>query len=100
MSYGLLAAWQPPSIVDQLGIEPDHWRFVLPAAKPFIWTHDKITRRLSPHKDRARAQKVLDEFEVAIAMETGDEHPLAEPEQLAVDANAGARQASALAGKR
>ena len=100
LSYGLLSAWQPPEIVDQLGIEPDGWRFVLPAAKPFIWTHDKLTRRFSPGKDAARAQKVLDEFEVAIAMNEGEEHPLAEPEQLAVDADKGTDAAMQLAGKR
>lgn len=99
LSYGLLTAWQPPDIVNQLGIDPDAWRFVLPAAKPLIWTHDKVTRKLSPHKDRARTQKVLDEFETAIAMTEGEEHPLAEPEQLAIDANKGAQAAHKIAGK-
>ena len=46
-----------------------------------------------------RAQKVLDEFEVAIAMAEGDEHPLAEPEQLAADAGRGAKTARVMAGK-
>lgn len=90
LSYGLLAAWQPPEIVDQLGITPDRWRFVVPAARPVIAAHDRITRRFSPHRDEERAHRVLREFEAAIAMGPGDHHPLAEPDQLARDVADGA----------
>lgn len=96
LSYGLLTAWQPPEIVDQIGIEPDRWRHVLPAARPFIWANDRLTRRFSPHRDGARTQKVLDEFEVAIAMADGETQALAEPEQLATDVGRGARRTDTL----
>lgn len=91
LSYGLMTAWQPPEIVEQLGVTPDRWRFALPAARPFLRAHNSFTRRFSPGKDEARAQKVLDEFDKAIAMTTDETHALAEPEQLAVDVKKGAR---------
>jgi hypothetical protein len=90
LSYGLLAAWQPPGIVDQLGITPDRWRHVVPAMRPFLAGHNRLTRRLSPDKDEARARKVLAEFEQAIKMSEGEAHALAEPEQLAEDVQTGA----------
>lgn len=88
LSYGLLCAWQPREITDQIGIEPDAWRFVLPAARPFIRLHDRWTRR-TPERDVARAFKVLDEFDKAL-VQTDDGPALAEPDQLAHDVAAGA----------
>lgn len=88
LSYGLFQAWQPRAITEQIGVEPDAWRFVLPAVRPFIRLGDLISRR-HPERDEARAAKVLAEFEQAIAMQEGEEHPLAEPEQLARDVAAG-----------
>jgi hypothetical protein len=88
LSYGLLQAWQPRSITDQIGVQPDAWRFVLPAARPFIRLGDRIGRR-HPERDEARAAKVLAEFDQAIAMREDEEHALAEPEALAEDVAAG-----------
>lgn len=88
LSYGLLQAWQPPAITEQIGLEPDAWRFVLPAARPLIRLADIVGRR-HPERDPARAAKVLAEFDKAIAMGAGEEHPLAEPEALARDVEAG-----------
>ena len=94
LSYGLLCAWQPRSITEPLGIEPDGWRFVLPAARPFLQVANAFTRR-RPHLDGARAAKVLAEFEKAIAMAEGEQHALAEPEQLATDVAANAAAVTA-----
>ena len=96
LSYGLLLAWQPPEITDQLGIEPDVWRFVLPAARPLIRVWDAWMRR-TPDRDAARAVKVLAEFEAAVAMAPG-ERPLAEPDALAGDVAAGGARARSLSG--
>jgi hypothetical protein len=88
LSYGLLCAWQPRQITEQVGVQPDAWRFVLPAARPFIRLADLWGRR-HPERDAARTAKVLAEFDKAIAMREGEEHALAEPEALAVDVAAG-----------
>ena len=88
LSYGLLMAWQPREITAQIGIEPDAWRFVLPAARPFIRLADRWGRR-HPERDEARAAAVLAEFDKAIAMREGEHHALAEPEALARDVAAG-----------
>ena len=65
-------------------MEPDAWRFVLPAARPFIRMADLVGRR-HPERDEARTAKVLAEFDKAIGMRPGEEHALAEPETLAQD---------------
>lgn len=83
LSYGLLMSWQPREITDQIGLRPDRWRFVLPAARPFIRAADLIGRR-HPERDEARAGKVLTGFGAAIALQPG-ERPLAEPVALAED---------------
>ena len=88
LSYGLLYAWQPPKITKPIGVEPDPWRFVLPVARPFIRAADLVGRR-HPERDEARSAKVLAEFDKAIGMRPGEEHPLAEPETLAQDVVAG-----------
>lgn len=88
LSYGLLTAWQPPSIVEQLGIVPDRWRHVLPAVRPLVRAHDRITR-LRPQRDEARGRKVLNEFDKAIVLREHETHALAEPEQLGADVRAG-----------
>ena len=88
LSYGLLCAWQPPKITEPIGVEPDAWRFVLPVARPLIRVADRIGRR-HPERDEARTAKVLAEFDKAIGMRPGEEHPLAEPETLAHDVAAG-----------
>lgn len=85
LSHGLIQGWQPASVTAQMDIPRDHWRFVLPAVRPFMRAADRVAR-LRPQLDERRARKVLAEFNVAIAIAMdGDEHPLAEPEELASD---------------
>lgn len=88
LSRGLLCGWQPQAIIDQLQIEPDLWRFAVPATKPFVWLYDKFTR-LSAHKDEERAFNVIREFEKAIATAKG-ERALADPEKLTEDVKSNA----------
>lgn len=90
LSYGMMCFWQPPSVQERLGVEPNGWTTALKVARPVIAAGDTVTRRFSPDKDEARAMKTIAEFEVAIAMGEDEKTPLAEPEQLAEDTRKGA----------
>ena len=91
LARGLICFWQP-QFVDQLHYKKDAWRFALPAVRPFLWLHNRITR-LTPHKDPARAAKVLREFNQAIAIAKG-ERSLADPEEVSADVAKNSHQVS------
>ena len=82
LARGLICAWQP-QFVKPLKYTPDVWRFTLPVARPFLWMANAWSR-LTPEKDGERAEKVLQEFNVAIATAKGEKQ-LADPEEVQSD---------------
>lgn len=65
LAYGLLAGWQPPYVMEMMGVEKTAWWRVLPTIKPLITAADRIGRVL-PHDDEAATFKLLQRFNDAI----------------------------------
>ncbi|MCK9249788.1 MAG: DUF2236 domain-containing protein [Solirubrobacteraceae bacterium] len=87
LAYGMVAAWQPDYIVEQLGVEQTPWRHILPTVRPLISLKERITRpRATLEGDRRATMKTIDMFNTAINQPgVTDTKDLANPETLTKD---------------
>jgi hypothetical protein len=81
LTYGLMRAWAGDEICDQLHIPDNRLRYLVPAARPFVTLHDRITRKVLQHDDEANALRTLREFGVAITLHEG-ETEVADPDDV------------------
>ena len=83
LAYGLLSGWQPPHIMQQMGVEPTAWRFTLPVLRPALMAYDRVSRWRGVD-DEATTRAILARFNAAI--ETSDaSREVAVPDEVAAD---------------